>query len=76
MLSEMFYKLWNNGLIQLGVWETIYMTLISSAIAYVIGLPLDVLLKTYIIYTMFVFIEYCVLTYHTTQYRSSSLCCI
>lgn len=33
MLSEMFYKLWNNGLIQLGVWETIYMTLISSAIA-------------------------------------------
>ena len=40
MLSEMFYKLWNNGLIQLGVWETIYMTLISSAIAYVIGLSL------------------------------------
>ena len=44
MLSEMFYKLWNNGLIQLGVWETIYMTLISSAIAYVIGLPLGVIL--------------------------------
>ena len=36
MLSEMFYKLWDNGLIQLGIWETIYMTLISSAIAYVI----------------------------------------
>ena len=45
MLSEMFYKLWNNGLIQLGVWETIYMTLISSAIAYVIGLPLGVILS-------------------------------
>ena len=45
MLSEMFYKLWNNGLIQLGVWETIYMTLVSSAIAYVIGLPLGVILS-------------------------------
>ena len=45
MLSEMFYKLWNNGLIQLGVWETIYMTLISSAIAYVIGLPIGVILS-------------------------------
>ncbi len=44
MLSEMFYKLWNNGLIQLGIWETIYMTLISSAIAYLIGLPLGVIL--------------------------------
>ena len=43
MLSEMFYKLWDNGLIQLGIWETIYMTLISSAIAYVIGLPLGVI---------------------------------
>ena len=45
MLSEMFYKLWDNGLIQLGIWETIYMTLISSAIAYVIGLPLGVILS-------------------------------
>ena len=45
MLSEMFYKLWNNGLIQLGIWETIYMTLISSAVAYLIGLPLGVILN-------------------------------
>ena len=45
MFSEMFYKLGNNGLIQLGIWETIYMTLISSAIAYVIGLPLGVILS-------------------------------
>ena len=44
MFSEMFYKLWNNGLIQLGVWETIYMTLLSSLIAYLIGLPLGVVL--------------------------------
>ncbi len=45
MLSEMFYKLWDNGLIQLGIWETVYMTVISTAIAYVIGLPLGVILS-------------------------------
>lgn len=44
MLSEMFYKLWNSGLIQLGIWETVYMTFISSAFAYLIGLPLGVIL--------------------------------
>lgn len=44
MLSEMFYKLWNNGLIQMGVWETVYMTLISTAFSYLFGLPLGVLL--------------------------------
>lgn len=44
MLSEMFYKLWDKGLIQLGVWETLYMTLLSSLIAYLIGLPLGVVL--------------------------------
>jgi len=43
--SEMFYKLWANGLIQLGVWETIYMTLISTAVAYLIGLPLGIVLS-------------------------------
>lgn len=45
MFSEMFYKLWNNGLIQLGIWETVYMTLISSAFTYLIGLPLGVILN-------------------------------
>ena len=44
MLSEMFYKLWDNGLIQMGIWETVYMTFISSAFAYLIGLPLGVIL--------------------------------
>ena len=44
MLSEMFFKLWDKGLIQLGVWETLYMTLLSSLLAYVIGLPLGVIL--------------------------------
>ena len=45
MFSEMFYKLWNNGLIQIGIWETVYMTLISTAVAYVIGLPLGLVLS-------------------------------
>ena len=44
MFSEMFYKLWDAGLIQLGVWETIYMTFISTAFAYLFGLPLGVIL--------------------------------
>ena len=43
-MSELFYKLWANGILQYGVWETIYMTLLSTAIAYVLGLPLGVLL--------------------------------
>ena len=31
--SDLFYQLWDKGLIQLGVWETIYMTLISTGVA-------------------------------------------
>lgn len=45
MLSEMFYKLWENNIIQVGIFETLYMTLISSAIAYLFGLPLGVVLS-------------------------------
>jgi D-methionine transport system permease protein len=45
MFSEMFLKRWDNGLIQKGIWETIYMTVLSSAISYVIGLPLGVILN-------------------------------
>ncbi len=44
MFSEMLVKLWENGIIQMGIWETIYMTVLSSMIAYVIGLPLGVIL--------------------------------
>ena len=40
----MMHKLWDNGVLQTGIWETIYMTLLSTAIAYIIGLPLGVLL--------------------------------
>lgn len=44
MISEMLAKLWQNGILQLGIWETVYMTLISTAFAYLIGLPLGLLL--------------------------------
>ena len=44
MLSSMFYKLWDNGLIQMGIWETIYMTGIASFFSYLLGLPLGVIL--------------------------------
>ncbi len=43
-MSEMFHKLWDAGLIQLGIWETIYMTFLSTIIAYLFGLPLGVIL--------------------------------
>ena len=41
----MFYKIWESGTLALGIWETIYMTLISSVFAYLIGLPLGVILN-------------------------------
>ena len=44
MLSEMFLDLWSNGILQRGIWETLYMTLLSTVIAYAIGLPLGVVL--------------------------------
>ena len=45
MFSEMFLQLWDNGIIQRGIWETIYMTVLSSVISYAIGLPLGVILN-------------------------------
>ena len=45
MLSETFYKLWDAGILQRGIWETIYMTVLSTIISYVIGLPLGVILN-------------------------------
>ena len=43
-MSEMLVKLWDNGLLQMGVWETIYMTLLSTGFAYLFGLPMGVIL--------------------------------
>ena len=43
-MSQMLQQLWSNGTIALAVWETIYMTGLSALIAYVIGLPVGVIL--------------------------------
>ncbi len=43
-MSEMLQKLWDNGILQLGIWETVYMTFISTFFAYLFGLPLGVLI--------------------------------
>ena len=43
-MSELLKQLFANGKIWLGVFETLYMTAISTAIAYVIGLPLGIVL--------------------------------
>lgn len=43
-MSDLLKQLLETEVIQLGVWETLYMTLVSTAIAYVIGLPLGIIL--------------------------------
>ena len=42
--SEMLIKLWDNGVLQKGIWETVYMTVLSALFAYLIGLPLGMIL--------------------------------
>ena len=44
MFSDMLIKLWNNNVLQIGVWETVYMTVLSTLFSYVLGLPLGVVL--------------------------------
>ena len=44
-MSDMLRQLMDNHVILMGIWETIYMTVISSAFAYLLGLPLGVLLQ-------------------------------
>lgn len=44
MISELFKQLWSNGTLALAIFETLYLTFISTVIAYIIGLPLGVLL--------------------------------
>ena len=43
-MSELLKQLISDGTLALGVWETVYMTALSTAIAYVFGLPLGILL--------------------------------
>ncbi len=45
MFSDMLVQLWENNLILLGIWQTIYMTVISTAVSYLIGLPLGLVLS-------------------------------
>lgn len=45
MISDLFKQLWENGTFVTATFETIYLTFISTIIAYVIGLPLGVLLS-------------------------------
>lgn len=44
MFSDMMQKLWANGVLQIGIWETIYMTILSTVFSYGLGLPLGLLL--------------------------------
>ena len=38
MATEYFVKLWDNNIIQLGIWQTVYMTALTTIFAYLIGL--------------------------------------
>ncbi len=44
-MSDLLQQLINKGVLQLGIWETIYMTFISTFFAYLAGLPLGILLS-------------------------------
>lgn len=44
MFSELFYQLLDNNMFLIAAWETIYLTVISTAISYVIGVPLGLVL--------------------------------
>lgn len=44
-MSDILVQLWEKGVLQLGIWETVYMTFISAAFAYIIGLPLGIILS-------------------------------
>ena len=45
MFTDMFMKLWNNHIFLWGIWQTVYMTVISTAFAYLLGLPLGLVLS-------------------------------
>ena len=44
-MKDLLQQLIDKGVLQLGIWETIYMTFVSAFISYIIGLPLGVLLS-------------------------------
>ena len=45
MFSDLFYQLVDQGVLLRGIWETIYMTFLSTAVAYCIGLPIGIVLN-------------------------------
>lgn len=44
MISDILKQLWQEGVLQFSIWETVYMTLLSTLVAYALGLPLGVIL--------------------------------
>jgi D-methionine transport system permease protein len=44
MFSDLFYQLLDQNMFLTAAWETVYLTLISTAISYVIGVPLGLVL--------------------------------
>lgn len=44
-MSELFIQLTEKGILQKGIWETVYLTFISAFFSYIIGLPLGVVLS-------------------------------
>lgn len=44
-MSELFLQLTEKGILQKGIWETVYLTFISAFFSYIIGLPLGVILS-------------------------------
>lgn len=44
-MNDLLSQLIDKGVLQLGIWETVYMTFISAFFAYLIGLPLGILLS-------------------------------
>ena len=45
MFSNLFYQLVEQGVLIRGIWETVYMTLLSTLVAYLIGLPIGIVLN-------------------------------
>lgn len=44
-MSDILVQLWEKGILQKGIWETIYLTFISAFFSYLFGLPLGLLLN-------------------------------
>ncbi len=44
-MSDLFIQLTEKGILQKGIWETVYLTFISAFFSYIIGLPLGVILS-------------------------------